>query len=93
MRIWEILESKCFCPEYYANTKINFQNGLSRLPPFGASLSTDPDVRIFRIRLLTGLMPYVFMSTHGVLPLYIFHLSPHLSAVAVSFEKYGTNVI
>ncbi len=60
----------------------------SRLTPCGVSPSTDPDVRLFRIRLLTGLMTYVFLSTHGVLPLYVFHLSPHLSTVAVSFEEY-----
>ncbi len=41
----------------------------SRLAPYGASPSTDSDVRLFRIRLLTGLMTYVFLSTHGVLPL------------------------
>jgi len=64
----------------------------SRPAPYGVSPSAEPDVRLSRIRLLTGLMTYVFLRTHGILPLYVFRLSPHLSAVAVSFEEYAPGV-
>ena len=49
-----------------------------------ASPSTEPDVQLSRIRLFTGLIINAFLSTHGILPLYVIPRSPPLCAVEVS---------
>ena len=61
----------------------------SRLAPYETSPSTDPDVRLSRIRLLTRLTTYadIYSSKHGFLPLSVALRSPPLCAVEISLRN------